>query len=100
MNSYAQTVAEDVRLIILRALADETDYTLNESLLNAVLETFGHNKSRSYVREQLRFLEAEVNAVTVTDAGSVKIAKITRAGVDHVQGRCKLEGVKRPSPES
>ncbi|MBB4302338.1 hypothetical protein GGD81_001365 [Rhodobium orientis] len=96
--SYADLVDQDVRLIILRALADENDYTLNESILSAVLETFGHRKSRAYIREQLRFLADDLKAVAVSAAGTVQIARITDTGLDHVAGRIRLEGVKRPSP--
>ncbi|HOV02933.1 MAG TPA: hypothetical protein PLG99_00885 [Kaistiaceae bacterium] len=94
----SEIIAADVRLIILKALAAEVDYTLNETLLAAEMERFGHRKSRDYVRNELRFLEGEARAVTLTEAGTVLIATITRRGLDHVERRVVLEGVKRPSP--
>jgi hypothetical protein len=51
------------------------------------------------VRTQLRAL-ADLGAVTLTEAGSVMIASLTRAGLDHVDGRGIIEGVRRPSPDA
>lgn len=100
MASYRDFVDQDVRLIILRALADETDFALNENLILAVLETFGHRKTRDYVRNQLAWLAEQARAVTLTEAGSVRIATLTQTGLDHVERRAALEGVKRRSPDS
>jgi hypothetical protein len=63
MSDFRQYIAADVRLIILRELASQPDYRLNETLLLRVLETFGHRKSRDYLRDQLRWLE-EMGAVS------------------------------------
>lgn len=97
--SYSQHMAEDARLVILRALAKEVDYRLNESLLEKVLDSFGHRATRTFVRDQMRWLEREVQAVTITEAGSVLVATITRRGLDHVERKTIIEGVARPSPE-
>ncbi|TCT39611.1 VpaChn25_0724 family phage protein [Martelella mediterranea] len=95
--NFEEISTRDARLIMLKGLAGEVDGALNETLLTAVLRTFGHNRSRDYVRTQIRKLE-ELGAVTVTEAGSVLIASITRAGLDHVERRSIIEGVDRPSP--
>lgn len=97
--SYEEHVAEDARLIILRQLAEETDGRLNETILTAILDQFGHRRSRDWVRTQMRKLR-ELGAVTISDAGSVMVAAITRAGLDHVERRSMIEGVARPSPEA
>ena len=97
MADYQKFVDEDVRLIILRALAEEADYSLNETMLAHVLESFAHIKSRDYIREQLKWLEG-ADAVTSKIVGSVMIATITRRGRDHVEQRALIENVKRPSP--
>jgi hypothetical protein len=99
MTDFRQYIAADVRLIILRELAAQPDYRLNETLLSRVLETFGHRKSRDYLRDQLRWLE-EMGAVTLTEAGTVMIAELTRRGRDHVERRVVIEGIARPSPEA
>lgn len=97
MTDYLTHLEQNARLVILRALADQTDGTLNETLLVAVLDTFGHRRSRDWVRQQLRQL-ADVGGVVVTEAGTVMIAEITRLGIDHVERRAVIEGVSRPSP--
>jgi hypothetical protein len=77
----------------------QPDYRLNETLLSRVLETFGHRRSRDYLRDQLRWLE-EIGAVTLAEAGTVLIAELSRRGRDHVERRVVIEGIARPSPEA
>lgn len=96
--NFEEHSARDARLVILRGLSEQMDGRMNETLLTALLETFGHNRSRDWVRTQLQKLR-ELGAVTITEAGTVYIGSITRAGLDHVQRRSVIEGVARPSPE-
>lgn len=96
MSGYDEHLTQDARLVILRALNDQPDGRLNESIISVVLETFAHRRSREWVRQQLRFLQ-DMGAVRNTEAGTVLISEITRNGVDHVERRTILEGVKRPS---
>jgi len=93
---FAEHTAQDVRLIILRALADENDHRLNETLIGHLLQTFGHTKSRDYVRTQLRKLN-ELGAVSLVEAGSVLVAQLKQPGLDHVERRAFLDGVLKPS---
>jgi len=51
------------------------------------------------VRTEMRKLE-EIGAVQLAEAGTILIASITRAGLDHVERRSVIEGVARPSPEA
>lgn len=95
--SYEQHVNEDARLVILKELTRQPNGTLNETLLSRVLDTFGHVRSREWLRTQLRAM-ADVGAVRINEAGSVMIAEITRAGIDHVERRAVVDGVARPSP--
>lgn len=97
-HSYRQVVAEDCRLIILRALADESDLRLNEKILEIVLQSFGHSKSRDYIRQQLRHLE-DLAAVRLHEPGTVLVAELLRSGADHIERRSFLVGVGRPSVE-
>ena len=95
--SLDKIIREESRLIVIRELAEQSSYSLNETLLQATLETFGIARSREWLREELRRLE-ELGAVTVTVAGSVFIATLTPKGRDHVERRLVIEGIKRPSP--
>jgi DNA-binding GntR family transcriptional regulator len=90
-------IREDARLIILRELASQDNYALNDSLLREVLEGFGISRTREWVREEIAYLE-RLGALTRTTAGSVVVAKLSPKGLEHVERRLVIEGVKRPSP--
>jgi hypothetical protein len=94
--SYSETLTADIRLVILRELADSHDYRCNESVLQSVLDKYGHACSRDKIRVELRWLES-VGAVTIQDVG-VLVATATARGVDTAQGRYRIDGVKRPGP--
>jgi hypothetical protein len=93
---YEGFLAEDARLVILKALTQESNATLNETILTKVLDTFGHHRSRDWVRTQLGKLR-ELGAIKVTEAGSVLIATLTQAGLDHVERRSVISGIATPS---
>jgi hypothetical protein len=96
---YPEFVTQDARLIILKELARQTSGSLNETILTAVLDSFGHRRSRDWVRTQLRQME-ELGALRCVETGSVLIASITRSGADHCERRSFIEGIARPSPEA
>lgn len=93
---FSRHMEEDARLVMLKELASQTNYTLNETILHSVIEAFGHNRSRDWLRTQLRKME-ELGAIRLTPAGSVLIAAISPAGIDHVLRRSVIEGIARPS---
>lgn len=91
-------IEEESRLVILRTLAEQPDQRLNSSLLQADLaERWAINRTRDWVHLQIGHL-ADLGAVTVVTAGSVRIASLTQRGLDHVERRTVLPGVKKPSP--
>jgi hypothetical protein len=90
-------IREDARLIILRELYAQSNYSLNDSLLRETLESFGISKTRAWVREELNYLR-DVGAMTLSGAGSVVVATLSPKGAEHVERRQLIEGVKRPSP--
>ena len=95
--NYEEFATRDARLVMLRELARQGDGRLNEVILTTVLDTFGYRRSREWVRTQMMKL-AELGAVRNTEAGTVLVAEITRAGTDHVERRSMIEGIARPSP--
>ncbi|MEQ1672339.1 MAG: hypothetical protein ABL893_15915 [Hyphomicrobium sp.] len=97
MTDYRKFVAEDVRRIVLDELARQPGYRLNDDLLLRVLESFGHNKSRDYIRAELDWLE-KVRALSLTEVGGIVIAELTERGLDHVERRKLIAGVARPKP--
>ncbi|WP_246681445.1 hypothetical protein [Candidatus Tokpelaia sp.] len=94
--NYDDFLATDARLIILKELAQQPGHSANQTILLKVLDTFGHRRSREWVRQQMRYL-ADMNAVQMTEAGTVLIARLKQAGRDHLEHRIKLEGVDAPS---
>lgn len=88
----------DRRLVILRSLNEIQGYSANDSILNDVLFTFGHNISRDEVRTHIRWLE-EQGLVMVQKIGErTLVASVTERGVDVATGKARVDGVKRPGP--
>lgn len=96
MTDYARILREEARLIILKALAEQPNERLSSSLLVEVLATYGIHKERGWVHDELAWL-ADRDAITVTEAGSVKIAQLSEKGKRHVDRHWVIEGIKRPS---
>jgi len=97
--NYAEFEAQAARLCILKALRDQPDGRMNEVMLMRILDTYAYHRSREWVRTQLMKM-AELGAVTLVEAGSVMVASITRAGLDHAERRSFIAGIDRPSPEA
>jgi DNA-binding GntR family transcriptional regulator len=93
---FADLIAKDIRLVILRALAED-GYSLNESTLQSVLVQFGHNVSRDRVRTEIGWL-AEQGLVTCDDVSGLFVARLTVRGQDVAAGRARIDGVKPPRP--
>ena len=98
MSDFETYKTHDARLVVLKELNLQSDGSLPEALIRVVLDGAGHRRSRDWIRTQLRAM-AELGAVKLTEAGSVMIASITRAGIDHVERRAIVEGIDKPSPE-
>lgn len=94
--SMDRIVREEARLIILKALAAEVNNRLNSELIRMSLDSFGISRTRDWVHAELNWL-SDIGALTMTDAGTVKVASLTQRGMDHVMRLTVLDGVKRPS---
>lgn len=96
-DDYKKWVDENIRLIILKELADDrTGGGSNTFLIQKVLERFSYRKSRDYIRNQFLWLEEQARAVRTIVEGSEISVEITRTGRDHVERRQVLSGVQRP----
>ncbi|WP_273792391.1 hypothetical protein [Brucella anthropi] len=93
---YNKLIREEARLIILKALAEQTNESLSSSLLEAVLAQFAIYQERAWIHQQLEYLR-NMDAVKTINAGSVVIATLTEHGRRHVDRHIAIEGVKRPS---
>ncbi|MDT7533746.1 hypothetical protein OVY48_09950 [Sphingobium sp. SA2] len=99
MMDWEQKNAEDGRLVILKELAQQIDGRLNEVSIQHVLDAFAIKRSRQWIRTQLLKLK-ELEAVRVSEAGTVMIAQITSLGRNHVERREIIDGVSRPSDDA
>lgn len=101
--SFAAVVRAEARLRILQALAREAGCSLNSELIAAELRTWGINKPRAWVHEELRFL-ADMGAITlvdIDDAGGLRVATLAAKGAEHLARARAIEGVKpAPLPEA
>jgi len=96
MNSFANLMREDQRLVILRLLHESNSYTLNSSVLAAAMAHLGHEISRDQVKTHLAWL-AEQELVFVNEVvPGVIVARLSERGQEVVVGRARVPGVKRP----
>lgn len=94
--NYAEHLAADRRLCILRVLT-ELNGSANESVLHDALEHLGHRKQpRDAIREDITYL-GDRGLIVIEWAGHLQVCTITRRGVDAAEGRIEVQGVKKPS---
>lgn len=94
---YKELITSDIRLVVLRALAEDDGYSLNESVIQSILSMFGHKVSRDRVKTELAWL-AEQGLVRIETVVNIQVATITGRGLDVACGQVVVPGVKRPGP--
>lgn len=94
---YDRHLVAEARLDILRELDRQPDRRLSEIMIAHSLYALGHNRSREWLRGQLRWL-AEMSAVAIEEDGSVLIVSLCRTGEAHLAKRpgSRIEGVAQP----
>ncbi len=95
--SLAEHKRADRRLVMLRALASENDYSITDTVLRMLLAEFGHDEPMDTIHADLKWLEAR-ELVTLRDVGNTVVATVTARGVDAAFGRLRIEGIRRPRP--
>ncbi len=93
---FAELVAKDIRLVMLRSMAEDGN-CLNESMLQSILELFGHNVSRDRVRTEMRWLQ-EQGLIQIDTVAGILVGRLTGRGADIAEGKCRIDGVKCPRP--
>jgi len=93
----AQVKQEDRRLLILKALAAENDYSISDMVLRELLSQYGHTESSDTIRVDIAWLE-EQGLVTLEKVGMATVATITERGLDVANGAARVPGVRRPRP--
>lgn len=97
MKSYFEHLTFDRRLVILRLLKQTAGYG-NDSVLLQGVRLVGHVAvTREEIRADLNFLKdrdlIEIEFINET----VMVAKLRERGLDVVEGRIAVEGVKKPT---
>lgn len=93
--SYQTLLHEDQRLVILRVLSEMNGYQANESILQTILDSYGHNISRALVISHLQFLQ-EQGLVGLENINDIVVATLAGRGADVAHGRATVAGVRRP----
>ena len=98
MSRFEVLLAEDRRLIILKSLAEDHDYALNDFVLKRALASLGHEVSRDMLRGDLTWLKDQ-RLITLREMndGAIWVARATEDGIDVARGR-PHPGVARPAP--
>ncbi len=92
---FSDYLRKDMRLVILRVLAEMPSYRANSSTLTHVLHQFGHAITRDQAKTELCWL-AEQGLVKVDEAGSVLVATLQERGQDVAEGHAVVDGIARP----
>ena len=83
MKNLTDVLAQDRRRVILQLLADDDDYSLNDTVLKQALASVGHNTPRDLVHADLTWLETHgLVRVQKLAEGDVWVARLTEAGQD------------------
>ena len=98
MKSFADHVAADRRLAILRILEGSPEYRANAYLIQRMMQGFGHAPSLDQLAGDLAWL-AEQGLLEVQTVGAVQIPQLIARGVDVACGRAIVPGVARPMPD-
>jgi hypothetical protein len=89
----------DIRLEILRILANCPQYTANQETLIKSLKDKGHVISRDQLHIELCWLEQTAAAIIDKVSGGVHIAILTLEGQEIADGVRVIPGISRPLPE-
>lgn len=95
--SYPEKVVENMRLCMLRILADAPEYALPEAALAEALNQLGHRPSSDVLAAQTAWLD-EMGLATRLPVGSTCIVTLLPRGLDAALARARVPGVARPRP--
>lgn len=95
--SIEQVIREEARLIILRELYSQPNRSATStSVCKMLADVFMIVKPREWVEQEFDWL-AQMGAVKVTPAASIKIASLTPYGVQHLKHQVFIAGILSPS---
>jgi Fe2+ or Zn2+ uptake regulation protein len=98
MSGYPEHFAKHVRLVILRLLAEATEYRLNASILGDMVAAHGLAATRAQIRTEIAWLEEQGLLKADELANGLVVATLSERGLDVAAGRASVPGVQRPGP--
>ena len=97
--AYRETLAEHVRLCLLRLLHEAPGYEANNSILADGVVMFGLRVSRDVVNAELAWLDEQRLITLRKITANISVAALTSRGQDVAEGKATVPGVKRRGPE-
>ena len=101
--SFAEELAADRRLVMLRALFDAPGNAINEGVGKTIMGNFGHKVGGDIVRADLQFLAdhglVRLEKLARDNGSDFWVAHLTLPGEDVAAGRRVHPGVARRGPE-
>lgn len=95
--SMDEVIREEARLIILRELYSQPNRSATSTAIRALLaEAFMIVKPREWVEQEIAWM-ADMGAVRMTAAASIKIATLAPRGVEHLRHQAFIPGILSPS---
>lgn len=95
--ALAEFEKKERRLVILRLLAEDSDYRAPSSILESGLDVYALSTSRDNLHTELHWLQ-EQSLVTLEEVSTIFVATLTQRGLDVSKGLATVPGVKRPGP--
>lgn len=99
-QTFAQKLAEDRRLVILRCLSEAPGYQANEQVMKTALDHYGHRVGRDVLRTDIGFLKGaallRVEVLHPPSGGELWLLHLLPAGDDVAQGRVIYYGIAKP----
>ncbi|MDH5185207.1 MAG: ArsR family transcriptional regulator, partial [Gammaproteobacteria bacterium] len=89
-----ENTTQNIRLMILKALEEDPDYSHNDTVLQSILQLVGLGVSRDKLRTELTWL-SEQGLITIEDNNGVMVAKLNARGEDVALGRSRVPGIAR-----
>lgn len=100
METFAERLRKDRRLVLLRLLSEQNGYRANNSVLHAGLNFLGVAAARDDVLTDLHWLQDQsLVRLHPTGVSEVMVAELTNRGNEVAQGHAVVPGVSRPSPK-
>lgn len=97
MSDFSTLLTEGRRAAILNILAQDSDYSVNENIIDAALKSIGHAVGIDRLYADIDWLE-EQDLIDVEHVMNMRIVQLTRRGLDVSKGVATCTGVKRPMP--